>query len=173
MNKEELEEIRIKYEIKKKERDKLKKAKERIKELEKDPKVREYLGLMGAKDKKLLSDEKILENIIKDANIKNKSNIYVCYGKFLYDGPHINENNSYYVYRGLEGGGIFSIDQKDNEEFEIDRIIIKLFEHNSEYYDKIKQFYFRQLLNGENEEETLEKIKTKSKDFNIKEIVQK
>jgi len=173
MNKEELEGIKIKFETKKKERDKLKKAKERLSELKKHPLVKEYIGLMGAGDKKILSDEKILENIIKAANIKNKSNIYVCYGKSFYDGPYINKNNSYYVYRGLEDGGIFSIDQKDNEEFEKDINIIKLLEHDSEYYDKIKQFYFKELLNGNGEEETLEKIKIKSKEFNIKEIKQK
>lgn len=182
MNKEELVKLKIKYEEKKKERSKLQRAKERIKELEKEPKVREYLGLIGVKDKKVLSDEEILLTIINSLPSNNLANIYIYIGAYCYDGtPYYGytekqDSNFYHFYINIEQESKRELVlQNDRENFKKNKIIISFTSdiHAMQFYHKIQQFYFTQLINGNNEEETLEKIKTKSKEFKIKEIVQK
>lgn len=175
MNREELENLKEKYLEGIKERDKLKKAKERLNVLKRNPAVREYLGLINVKDLKILSNDEILENIIQETLVSNDnlSNIYVFMGAYsnnngLNTVEYASEEVDYFLYCNIENDHEYKkILPSNKEEFESTRMIINFKDSGFDWqkFYKIQQYYFNELINGNDEEEILERIKTKYKNL--------
>lgn len=179
MEKEELEKLREEYVIAIKEREKLKKAKKRIKELEKDPKVREYMGLMGAKDKKILTDEELIKKVYYDVCYSSRRqppgwlyeenpmeydtlDTYICCAWSKGHLASAGEEVDAYQYTNILNFKIYiRILPSEKEEFEKNKVIINYNTgetcHN---LSSLRDDYFEALILGLNDEEAVNKIHT-------------
>lgn len=119
-----------------------------------------------------LDDDDIIKMIATNyKNHENQCNIYIYMGSYRYDEIRdtfeLIENNSdieghYLLYYNLLNEAIrIKVDLSEKEDFEKNKIIIKLKNPNLEEYRNLKNLYFKELIYGSTEEETLVKVKEK------------
>ena len=120
-----------------------------------------------------LEDDDIIKMIATNyKNYENECNIYVCMGSYKYDD--FNDtfeliesdcekiDGDYVLYYNLLNECIrIKISSNEKENFEKDKIIIRLKKPNLEEYHNLRNLYFKELIYGSSEEETLQKVKEK------------
>ena len=194
MNEQEQKRFRENYESIMKTREKMSKILEKMHELEKDMYVKDYLQLQEEYKKisdsrgyeiPYISEEQLLEKAIRETEIKDTNNIYVCMG--AYNGKHgLDEENIKSKYRVLDAlvdidsdkadykqyynielskyddGYEINIPRERCNEFELNNLVLypPKMGLSNEYYDYIKKTYFSTLYE-EDEEKAIEKIITK------------
>lgn len=181
MTTKDIDAIKIRYNDLIKIKQELLKTKQKIQELEQEPIVREYLGLIKQQEHdKLssyysvleLSDEDIFQKVIDEVLIHSIGSIYVYFGDYrcveseeggiqFIPITKSNEQVEYKQYKDIEHnlsiGHMISLN--DCEEFENKNIILfppKL-ENKIEYFNRIRTMYFNIAIKY-GKEKALEKV---------------
>ena len=166
MKEELLNKIRDEVESVKNENRKINDKYTRLKELENNPLVREYLFLLSEYNKGRIKyinekDNKIIDNIyikyLKQIDEDSSNKIYVYMGTYVKSNSsdrrvsRYSKDADYSIYRNLEfiNDLIISIDKCD--EFEKDNIVLfpKTTFRELEYGDMQKSFYYEAIENGQ------------------------
>ncbi|MBQ2639335.1 MAG: hypothetical protein IJF92_01025 [Bacilli bacterium] len=194
MNEQEQKKFREKYESLMDAKDKMTYILDKMHKLEEDMYVKEYLKLQEEYKKisdsegyeiPYISEEQLLEKAIRETEIEETNNIYVCMS--AYNGKYgLDESNVKSRYRVLDAPVDYDSKEADykqyynielsksDEGYEINIPIAmcKEFENNNlvlyppdiefanKYYDYVKRTYFTTIYES-NEEKAIEKVMTK------------